>query len=340
MEFGVQSTAVQRRTKKGLSLDRSIVCVAMAIDRDLGDAGGDRPWGAAAGVRAGAVVVRRGGDAALRAQLLVEAPDELVGLPVHLLLRAAAGLVAVARGERRVGGAAAMPARRRRGGAVGVVGAGRRPQRRRLGGGRRHGHGGVVVVEEVLAVVEHLEHPGDVGRVVAVVVVTASAGAGVVGEPVVVAAVVEEGVLLQLNSTSRRRPREGSYTASAGSMPRHDSDDDPAAAAEAEKPCPWLWWWWWNVTRWPSALPAILPRRRRRWRSMASLRPDGACSPRRSMYSTARTTRHSRRATPGSAATTLPPPTSAMGERSVCVCQWVGLKDLKWLVGVGGGAGI
>ncbi len=75
------------------------------------------------------------------------------GLPVHLLLRATAGrrrrvvVVAVVRGERRVGDATAMPARRRGARAVGV-GAGWRPQRRHLGGGQRHG-GGVVVVEEV-----------------------------------------------------------------------------------------------------------------------------------------------------------------------------------------------
>ncbi|RCV17142.1 hypothetical protein SETIT_3G195700v2 [Setaria italica] len=65
------------------------------------------------------------------------------------------------------------------------------------------------------------------------------------------------------------------------------------------------WQSWWNARKIsPSTLPAILPWWRRRWRSMARLHPDGR--PRRSMSSTSLTTRHSRHATPGSAAAIMP----------------------------------
>jgi hypothetical protein len=113
------------------------------------------------------VVVGRGGGAPLRAQLLVEAPDELVRLPVHLRVLAAA-------------------AARRRGDAPHGGAAGERPQQPRRGrrgvGCWRRRRGLVTLVVEDAVVVEHLEHPGHVRRVVVAqvpaVVALAEAGGG------------------------------------------------------------------------------------------------------------------------------------------------------------------
>jgi hypothetical protein len=143
----------------------------------LGDAGGDGPPRARGGVGAGggsvAVVVRGGRGAPLRAELLVEPPDELVRLPVH------PGAVG-----RRVGEARRPAPRRRNGGAA------RHSPVQQLRGGRRRGHGGgggrrrarlggAVVAEDavvVVVVVEHLEHPRHLGRVVVAVLEVAAGG--------------------------------------------------------------------------------------------------------------------------------------------------------------------
>jgi hypothetical protein len=114
----------------------------------LVDSSGDGPRRAPAAV----VVVGRGGGAPLRAQLLVEAPDELVRLPVHLRVLAAA-----ARRRRRGDDAP-------HGGATGERP--QQPRRGRRGVGRWRRHRRLVI----LVVVEHLEHPGHVRRVVVVVV--------------------------------------------------------------------------------------------------------------------------------------------------------------------------
>jgi hypothetical protein len=131
----------------------STVCSVALIK--LSNAGGDGPRrGGDAWAGGGVVVVGRGGGAPLRAQLLVEPPDELVRLPVHLRV---AAVPAAHTGRWRLGGDA--------------------PQ----GVGRRRGMLAVVVAKEaVVVVVEHRERPGHVRRVVVVVLqvpVVAAAGA-------------------------------------------------------------------------------------------------------------------------------------------------------------------
>ena len=138
-----------------------------------------------------AVVVRRGGgQALLRAQLLVKLLDELLGFQVHL----ATGRVVVPERERRVGDPELPRVRGRASKA--------RPHRRRRRRDQREGRRLLLLlvragVAAAVVVVEDLEDPGNVGRVVVVPAglgaVRAAVGAAAAAAVVVAAAALAGG---------------------------------------------------------------------------------------------------------------------------------------------------